>query len=139
MSVEFFGRLEAPALTLLDDLADQAGQAGGLGLSWAVFILGVLRKLSVALCRVNASLCRLGAYAAMRAAGRTPMRGIAQPYIGWRAFSSVSLCSNVYRWLDWAKKCLDWAWKDLERRNVPIPLEVVKTRLGRQAAACNVG
>jgi hypothetical protein len=61
MSVESFGRLGAPALTLLGDLADQAVQAGGPGLSWAAFISETLRELSVALCRGNASLCRSGA------------------------------------------------------------------------------
>jgi hypothetical protein len=35
--------------------------------------------LSVALCRGTASLCRSGAYVATRAAGRAPMRGLAQP------------------------------------------------------------
>jgi hypothetical protein len=79
MSVESFGHLEALALTLLGDLANQAVQAGGPGLSWAAFIMGVLRELSVALCQGNASLCRSGAYAATRAAGRTPMRGLAPP------------------------------------------------------------
>jgi hypothetical protein len=79
MSVESFGRLGAPALTLLGDLAAQAVQAGGPGLSRAAFILGVLRKLSVALCRGNASLCRSGAYVATRAAGWTPMSGLARP------------------------------------------------------------
>jgi hypothetical protein len=79
MSVESFGRLGAPALTLLGDLADQAVQAGGPGLSRAAFILGALRELSVALCRGNASLCRSGAYVATRAAGRAPMRGLARP------------------------------------------------------------
>jgi hypothetical protein len=79
MSVESFGRLGAPALTLLGDLADQAVQAGGPGLSRAAFISGALRELSVALCRGNASLCRSGAYVATRAAGRAPMRGLAQP------------------------------------------------------------
>jgi hypothetical protein len=44
MSVESFGRLGAPALTLLGDLADQAVQAGGPGLSRAAFISGVLRE-----------------------------------------------------------------------------------------------
>jgi hypothetical protein len=78
MSVESFGRLGAPALTLLGDLADQAVQAGGPGLLRAAFILGALRELSVALCRGNTSLCRSGAYVAMRAAGRTPMRGLAR-------------------------------------------------------------
>jgi hypothetical protein len=79
MSVEFFGRLGAPALTLLGDLAAQAVQAGRPGLSRAAFISGALRELSVALCRGNASLCRSGAYVATRAAGRTPMRGLARP------------------------------------------------------------
>jgi hypothetical protein len=78
MSVESFGHLRAPALTLLGDLADQAVQAGGPGLSRAAFISGALRELSVALCRGNASLCLSGAYVATRAAGRAPMRGLAQ-------------------------------------------------------------
>jgi hypothetical protein len=39
---------------------------------------GALRELSVALCRSTASLCRSGAYVATRAAGRAPMRGLAQ-------------------------------------------------------------
>jgi hypothetical protein len=79
MSVQSFGRLGAPALTLLGDLADRAVQAGRPGLCRAAFILGSLRELSVALCRGNASLCRLGAYVAARAAGRTPMCGLARP------------------------------------------------------------
>jgi hypothetical protein len=79
MSVESFGGLGAPALTLLVDLADQGVQAGGPGLSRAAFISGALRELSVALCRGYASLCRSGAYVATRATGRTPMRGFAQP------------------------------------------------------------
>jgi hypothetical protein len=49
------------------------------GLSRAAFISGALRELSVALCRGNASLCRSGAYVATSAAGRAPMRGLAQP------------------------------------------------------------
>jgi hypothetical protein len=70
MSVESFGLLGAPA---------QAVQAGGPGLSRATFISGALWELSVALCRDNASLCRSGAYVATRAAGWTPMRGLARP------------------------------------------------------------
>jgi hypothetical protein len=79
MSVESFGRLGVPALTLLGDLADQAVQAGGPGHSRAAFISGALRELSVALCRGNASLCRSGANVATRAVGRTPMRSLARP------------------------------------------------------------
>jgi hypothetical protein len=79
MSVKPFGRLGAPALTLLGDLADQNVQAGRHVLFRAAFISGALWELSVALCRGNASLCRSGAYVATRAAGRTPMRGLAPP------------------------------------------------------------
>jgi hypothetical protein len=79
MSVESFGRVGAPALTLLGDLADQAVQAGGPGLSRAACISGALLELSVALCWGNASLCRSGVYVATRAAGRTPMRRLARP------------------------------------------------------------
>jgi hypothetical protein len=79
MSVESFGHLGAPALALLEDLADHAVQAGGPGLSRAAFISGALRELSVALCQGIASPCRSGAYVATRAAGRTQMRGLAWP------------------------------------------------------------
>jgi hypothetical protein len=79
ISVESFGRLGARALTLLGDLADQAVQAGGPGLSRAAFISGALRELRDALFRGNASLCQSGAYVATRASGRTPMRGLARP------------------------------------------------------------
>jgi hypothetical protein len=60
------------------DLADQAVQAGGPGLSRAAFISGALWELSVAPCRGNASLCWSGAYVATRAADRSPMCGLAQ-------------------------------------------------------------
>jgi hypothetical protein len=45
MTVKSFGRLGAPALTLLGDMADQAVQAGGPGLSRAAFVSGALREL----------------------------------------------------------------------------------------------
>jgi hypothetical protein len=51
--------------------------AGGPGLCRPAFISGATRGQSVALCRGNASLCRSGACIATRAAGRTPMRGLA--------------------------------------------------------------
>jgi hypothetical protein len=79
MSVDSFGRLGAPALTLLGNLADQAVKAGGPALSWVAFISGALQELSVALCWGNASLCRSGTYVATRAAGRISMRGLARP------------------------------------------------------------
>jgi hypothetical protein len=75
-----FERLWTPALTLLGDLADQAVQAGGPGLSQATFMSGALRELSVALCQGNASLCLSGAHVPTRASGRTPMRDLAQPF-----------------------------------------------------------
>jgi hypothetical protein len=98
MSVESFGRVGAPALTLLGDLADQAVQAGGPGLSWAAFIWGALRELSVALCRGNASLCRSGAYVAMHAAGRTPMRSLSRP-LGEVVYSCFA--PRVWVWGFW--------------------------------------
>jgi hypothetical protein len=66
------------ALALLGDLADRAVKSGGPDLSWAASVSGALRELGVALCRGNGSQCRSGAYVATRAAGRTPMRGLAQ-------------------------------------------------------------
>jgi hypothetical protein len=70
--------VRAPVLIFYHgDLADQAVQAGGPGLSRAAFISGALRELSVALCWGNASLCWSGAYVAASAAGRAPMRGLA--------------------------------------------------------------
>jgi hypothetical protein len=44
-----FRRLGVPALTLLGDLADQAVQAGELGLFRAAFISGALWELKIAL------------------------------------------------------------------------------------------
>jgi hypothetical protein len=64
------------SFSLRKSIFTEAVQAGGPGLSRAAFISGAL---SVALCRGNASLCRSGAYVATRAAGRTPMRGLARP------------------------------------------------------------
>jgi hypothetical protein len=103
MSVESFGRLGAPALTLLGDLADQAVQAGGPGLSRAAFILGALRELSVALCRGNTSLCQSGACVATRAAARlrcavSPgprlglFRPVSRPVCEFGVSGSASLC-----------------------------------------------
>jgi hypothetical protein len=80
--------------TLLWDLADQAVQAVGPGLSRTAFISGALRELCVALCRGNASLCRSGAYVAMRASGWTPMRGPARP-----SAEMVSACYEPRVWL----------------------------------------
>jgi hypothetical protein len=88
MSVESLRRLGSQTLTLLGDLADQAGRPG---LSWAAFISGALRELSVALCRCNASLCRLGAYVATRASGQTLVRGLARPSakVVWACFAPL--------------------------------------------------
>jgi hypothetical protein len=54
--VESFGRLGAPALSLLGDLANQAVQAGRPGLSRAAFVWGALQEFGVALYRGNAPL-----------------------------------------------------------------------------------
>jgi hypothetical protein len=77
----------------LGNLADQAVQSGGPGLSRAAFISGALRELNVGLCRGNASLCRLGAYVATRAAGQTLMRGLA-----WSSTEVVEACFAPRMW-----------------------------------------
>jgi hypothetical protein len=69
LSVESFGRLGAPALSLLCSLADHAVQVGGSGLSRDAFNSGALRELGVALCRGNASLDRSGLYNLTRVRG----------------------------------------------------------------------
>jgi hypothetical protein len=79
MSVESFGRLGTPPLTLFEDLADQAVQAGGPGLSRDAFITGALRELSAALCRGQASLCLSGACGSTQPSGNTPICGLARP------------------------------------------------------------
>jgi hypothetical protein len=103
MSVESFGRLGAPALTLLGDLADQAVQAGGPGLSRAAFISGALWELSVALCRatrpcvVRARKSRRVPLARPRCAvspgPRLRLFGpVLRPVCGFGVFGSASLC-----------------------------------------------
>jgi hypothetical protein len=120
MSVESFGRLGAPALTLLGGLADQAVKAGGPGLSRAAFISGALGELSVAFCRVplagprcavspsprlrffrlvSRPVCGFGVFGsaslcvALRSLAMWRVCAIAPSFVsGWRASSSVSLC-----------------------------------------------
>jgi hypothetical protein len=75
-----------------------AVQAGGPGLSRAAFISGALRELSIALCRGSASLCWSGASVATRAAGRTPMRGLARPSA---EIFSACLAPLVWVWGLW--------------------------------------
>jgi hypothetical protein len=77
--LQSFGRLGAPALSLLRSLVDHAVQAGGPGLSRDAFVLGALRELGTAMCRGNASLVRSGLYALTRVSGRTPLRGLSCP------------------------------------------------------------
>jgi hypothetical protein len=55
---------QAPALSLLGSLADEAVPACGHGLSRSVFIKGALRELCVAPVHRNASLGRSGLYCA---------------------------------------------------------------------------
>jgi hypothetical protein len=77
--MESFGRLGAPALSLLRSLVVYAVQAGGPGLSRDIFISGALRKLGVALCRGNASLGWSGLYALTRVSDWTRLRGFSRP------------------------------------------------------------
>jgi hypothetical protein len=101
MSVQSFGRLGAPTLTLLGDLAGQVVQVGGPGFFQTSFILGGLQEHSVAF-RGHASLCRSCAYLATWAAGRIPMRRLAWPFAELvKAYLSlmcgfwVSLCFSL--------------------------------------------
>jgi hypothetical protein len=77
--VESFGRLWAPALSLLQSLTDHAVQARGPGLSRDAFISGALRELGVALCLGNTSLGRSGLHALARVSGRAPLHGLSCP------------------------------------------------------------
>jgi hypothetical protein len=79
LSVESFGRLGAPALSLPHSLVDHAKQAGDPGLSRDAFISEALRELGVALCRSDASLGRPGLYALARVSSRAPLRGLSCP------------------------------------------------------------
>jgi hypothetical protein len=80
LSVETFGRLGAPALSLLRSLADHAVQAGGPGLSRGAFIPRELQELGIAMCQGYASLGRSGLHALMRVSGRG-RRPIAWPLL----------------------------------------------------------
>jgi hypothetical protein len=79
LSVESFGRLRAPVLSLLRSLADHAVQARDPGLSRDAFISGALWELGVAVCRGNACLGRFGLYALTRVSGQAPLRGLSRP------------------------------------------------------------
>jgi hypothetical protein len=103
MSVESFGRLGASALTLLGDLAYQAVQAGGPGLSRAAFISG--RSGSLALPLAGATHPYVGR---ARTSRRVPLAGlrcavspgprlrlfrpVPRPVCGFGVFGSASLC-----------------------------------------------
>jgi hypothetical protein len=50
-SVETYGRLGQPAMTLLHLLGDEAAGPGSV--TWASFVHGALRELGVGLCRGN--------------------------------------------------------------------------------------
>jgi hypothetical protein len=78
-SVESFGRLRVPVLSLLCSPTDHAVQARGPGLSRNAFISGALQELGVALCSGNASLGRPGLHNFNRLSGRAPLRGLSCP------------------------------------------------------------
>jgi hypothetical protein len=83
LSEELFGRLGAPALSLLRSLEDQAVKAGGPGLSRDAFILGALRVLGDAFYCGNASLGQSGLYAVTRVSGRAMLSGLSCPSAEW--------------------------------------------------------
>jgi hypothetical protein len=107
MSIESFGRLGAPALALLGDLADQAVQACGPGLSRAAFISGALRELSIAFCRGNASL-----FGRARTLRRVPLAGLRCAVLPgprlrlFRPFSRPCVGWVVGVWFRFALRCV---------------------------------
>jgi hypothetical protein len=93
--VESFRRLGALALTVLRDLADQAVQAGGPGLSRAAFISGALRAL---LCGMFVQL-QLALFPAggpflpsLSVNLLLPARPVSGPVCGFGVFGSALLC-----------------------------------------------
>jgi hypothetical protein len=79
LSVETFGRLGKPLMKLITDGSDQAAQQGNGTFTREQFVTGVLRELSVCLCRRNASLERAVAGFFVRVSGGSYSPGLDQP------------------------------------------------------------
>jgi hypothetical protein len=96
MSVESFGRLGAPALTLLGDLADQAVQAGGPGLSPAAWGASGASRCPLHGQRVPVSVRHVplaGLRCAVSPGPRLRLfRPVSRLVCGFGVFGSASLC-----------------------------------------------
>jgi hypothetical protein len=79
LTVETFGRLGKPLMKLITDVSDQATQHGNGAFTREQFVTGVLRELSVCLCRCNASLERAVSGCFMRVSGGSYSPGLDQP------------------------------------------------------------
>jgi hypothetical protein len=79
LTVETFGRLGQPLMKLITDVSNQATQHGNGTFTREQFVTGVLRELSVCLCRRNASLERAVAGCFVRVSGGSYSPGLDQP------------------------------------------------------------
>jgi hypothetical protein len=80
LNVETFGRLGKPLMKLITDVSDQATQHGNRGtVACEQFFTGVLRELSICLCRCNASLERAVPGCFVRVSGVSSSPGHDQP------------------------------------------------------------
>jgi hypothetical protein len=79
LTVETFGRLGKPLMKLITDVSDQATQHGNGSFTREQFVTGVLRELSVCLCRHDASLERAVAGCFVRVSGGSYSPGLDQP------------------------------------------------------------
>jgi hypothetical protein len=77
VSVESFGLLSQPAMKLLHTLGEEAAGPGGV--SWASFVDGALRELSVGLVRGNYFLYRASVGMLARSSGACFRPGLARP------------------------------------------------------------
>jgi hypothetical protein len=79
LTVETFDRLGKPLMKLITDVSDQATQHGNGTFTREQFVTGVLRELSVCLCRCNASLERAVAGCVVRVSGGSYSPGLDLP------------------------------------------------------------
>ena len=82
LSVETYGRMGAPAMELLGQLADLAAESRRV--VKAVWMRSALQKLSVALVRGNAWQFKAGLAVAVRVTGKVVQTGLAQPALSER-------------------------------------------------------
>jgi hypothetical protein len=79
MTVETYGRLGKPFMKLITDVGASAAQQSDGTFTRDQFITGVLRELSVCLCRQNANIERAVSGCFVRVSGGAFMPGLVQP------------------------------------------------------------